>query len=261
MPTQPLPHPALFLGHGTPMHAIAPGPVAMHWREMGKSLPRPSAIVVISAHWTLSHCAVTAMSQPRTIHDFGGFPRALYQIQYPCPGQPDLARRIADLLHPLPLEQDMSWGLDHGAWAVLKHLYPAADIPVIEVALDLTQPPIFHYELGQRLAHLRSEQILLLGSGNIVHHLGAVRWEADAPAHPWAQFFDNWVVEKIRAEDHGALLNWENWPEAAHLAVPTPEHFLPLLVILGSKTPADDVSFPWRGIEMSAISMTSVQLG
>ena len=260
MLTADLPHPALFLGHGNPMHALDHAPITEQWRALGSHLPHPQGIVVFSAHWGLKHCAVTAMPRPRTIHDFGGFPRALYQVQYPCPGSPQLADRVRILLSPQPVHADHEWGLDHGTWSLLLHLYPDADIPVIQVALDLSQPPGFHYELGKLLAPLRQEGVLLLGSGNIVHHLGAALWEETAPPYPWAESFDDWVVERIRTHDHEPLLKWDQWPTEGHLSVPTPEHFLPLLPILGSFQPTDQVSFPVRHIEMGAISMTGVLL-
>ncbi|KXW57354.1 4,5-DOPA dioxygenase extradiol [Ferrovum myxofaciens] len=260
MPTTELTHPALFLGHGNPMHALGHDPVTDQWCTLGSQLPRPQGIVVFSAHWGLKHCAVTAMARPRTIHDFGGFPRALYQIQYPCPGSPQLAHRVCTLLSPWPVHTDHEWGLDHGAWSLLLHLYPDADIPVIQVALDLSQSPGFHYELGKRLAPLRKEGVLLLGSGNIVHHLGAALWEEMSPPHAWAKSFDDWVVECIRKHDHESLLEWDRWPAEGYLAVPTPEHFLPLLPILGSFQSTDQVSFPVRLMEMAAISMTGVLL-
>ncbi|MBW8066723.1 MAG: 4,5-DOPA dioxygenase extradiol [Ferrovum sp.] len=260
MPIAELPHPALFLGHGNPMHALGHDSITDQWRALGNQLPRPQGIVVFSAHWGLKQCAVTAMDRPRTIHDFGGFPRALYQIQYPCPGSPQLANRVRTLLSPWTVHTDHEWGLDHGAWSLLLHLYPDADIPVIQVALDLGQSPDFHYDLGKRLAPLRQEGVLLLGSGNIVHHLGAAMWEEMSPPHSWAESFDDWVVERIRTHDHKSLLAWNRWPAEGHLAVPTPEHFLPLLPVLGSFQPTDQVSFPVRQIEMASISMTGVLL-
>ena len=243
------------------MHALDPGPVVTDWRRLGEELRRPQAILVISAHWTLDHGAVTAMAAPRTIHDFGGFPRALYQIRYPCPGSPALAQRIIHALQPLSVEADQQWGLDHGAWCLLRYLYPQADIPVLQLALDLSHPPSFHYALGQRLAFLREEGVLLLGSGNIVHNLGKVQWDTDAPPYPWALAFDQWVREKMVDEDIEALCDWDKWSDAGRLSVPTPEHFLPLLTVLGARLPGDVLDFPVTGMEMGAISMTGVRLG
>ncbi len=254
--------PALFLGHGSPMHAIDPGPVTAIWQQLGQRMPALSAVLVISAHWTLDHLALTAMDRPRTIHDFGGFPRALYQVQYPCPGSPELAQQLITRWAPfLEVRADNQWGLDHGAWSLLRYLFPNADVPVLQLSLDMTQPPRFHFELGRYLAALREAGILILGSGNVVHNLAAVRWQEEAPVYPWALEFDQWVRERIVSHQWEALLDWEHWPESGHHSVPTPEHFLPLLTVLGTYQPDESLTFPVSGMELGSISMTGVALG
>ena len=255
------PMPALFLGHGNPMHALVPGPLTRIWGELGQRLPVPEAILVISAHWQTPVPAVTAMALPRTIHDFGGFPKALYQIRYRCPGHPDLAREIIDTLSSeYPIVADQDWGLDHGAWSLLKYLYPDANIPVLQLSLATGMSVQEHYAFSTRLKWLRKKGVLILGSGNIVHHLGMLQWEETAPTHEWAIRFDQKVRTAIREEDQRFLLNPGSTNEGK-LAVPTLEHYLPLLYVLGVASPEDTISFPAEGIiELGAISMTSVLL-
>lgn len=253
--------PALFLGHGNPLHAIDPGPVTTIWRRLGETLPPLQGILVISAHWTLDRLAITAMEWPRTIHDFGGFPRALYQERYACPGSPAMALRIIEYLTPLEVAADYQWGLDHGAWSLLKYLIPAENVPVLQLSLDLTQSPQFHFELGKRLAKWREEGILILGSGNVVHNLADVRWEKEAEPYEWALEFDQWVRSRIQEQDWEALCHWSQWPDSGRRAVPTPEHFLPLLTVLGTRHEGEPITFPVGGMEMGSISMTGVRLG
>lgn len=252
--------PALFLGHGNPMHALLDNAYTRAWQDLGRRLPRPTAILVISAHWQLPVRAVTAMPQPRTIHDFGGFPRALYAVQYPCPGDPSLARRVASLFGPASLELDHSWGLDHGAWSLLRHLYPEATVPVIQLAMEAHAPAAVHYQRGQQLAALRDEGVLILGSGNIVHNLELARWEKDPQPEDWAQRFDGWVREQISGSRDSALLDPGMAGPDGALSVPTPEHYWPLLYVLGSRRATDRVTFPVEGIDMGSISMTGVML-
>ncbi|MDE2624471.1 MAG: 4,5-DOPA dioxygenase extradiol [Betaproteobacteria bacterium] len=252
------PMPALFLGHGNPMHALLDNAYTRAWHKLGSRLPRPDAILAISAHWQLPRAAVTAMDPPRTIHDFGGFPRALYGVQYPCPGDPVLARRVAELLGPASIEQDQSWGLDHGTWSLLCHLYPDASVPVIQLAMEASAPPSAHYERGRQLAALRNEGVLILGSGNIVHNLERARWEKDPQPEDWARRFDGWVREKIASGEDSALLDPATAGPDGTLSVPTPEHYWPLLYVLGSRRAGDRVSFPVEGIDMGTISMTGV---
>ncbi|NDU91366.1 MAG: 4,5-DOPA dioxygenase extradiol [Ferrovum sp.] len=253
--------PTLFVGHGNPMHAILPSRYTEAWRSLGQTLPRPEAILVVSAHWFLPEMAVTAMAQPRTIHDFGGFPRALYQVQYPAPGNPLLAQRVAALLAPVPVRQDHEWGLDHGAWSVLKHLYPGANIPVVQLSLDSRGDGKFHHDLAHRLAPLRDEGVLILGSGNIVHHLGELLWETEATPYDWAVRFDQKTRLAIAAGNHEALVALDALDADGRRAVPTPEHYLPLLYLLGLQRSDEQVSFPVSCIDLGSISMTCVLIG
>lgn len=252
--------PALFLGHGNPMLAIEPNHYAEIWQQLGQRLPRPRAILMVSAHWYTRGTGITAMEQPRTIHDFGGFPQALFEVQYPAPGDPQLAQQIQQLLAPLPVALDQCWGLDHGCWALLKHMYPAADIPVLQLSIDAAQPPIFHYQLGQQLAALRQQGVMLIGSGNVVHNLGMVEFGDGAPPLPWAIEYEVWAKSQIQQSKHAPLIDYLTSHPAARLASPSPDHYLPLLYILGAQLPGDAVSFPTEGIDLAAISMLSVLL-
>ena len=256
-----VPHmPAIFVGHGSPMNALG-GDYADAWRALGASLPRPKAILCISAHWYVEETAVTAMSAPRTIHDFYGFPKPLYDIAYPAPGDTWLAERVTDLLSPTSVRHDHDWGLDHGAWSVLMHMFPAADIPVLQLAIDLRQPPSVHYELGRKLAELRDEGVLILGSGDWVHNLRlAIRAQSPEP-FDWADRFNETVKSLIAANDHGQLVDWMSLGQDAQLSIPTDEHYLPLLYVLGAQGQDDEVTFFNDAIELGAISMTCVVIG
>jgi len=250
--------PSLFLGHGNPMLAITDNPYALRWQALGQALPRPRAILAISAHWYVPETAVTAHSHPPTIHDFGGFPQALFDVQYPAPGDPALAQQVIALLAAdVLVRASLDWGLDHGSWAVLRHLYPAADIPVVQLAIDARKPPEWHLALGRRLAPLRDQGVLLLGSGNLVHNLGRVSWQDDAPASPWAVRADQWFAERIQARDLAALCNLASFGPEQRLAVPTPEHYLPLMYVLGASDADDHLEFPIEGIDLGSISMRS----
>lgn len=255
--------PAIFLGHGNPMNALAKNAYTEGWRAIAEAIPRPKAILAVSAHWYVPGVAVTAMPRPRTIHDFGGFPRALYDYRYPAPGDPALAARVQELLSPVDVALDhQSWGLDHGAWAVLCHLYPQADIPVVQLSLDETQPAAFHYEMGQRLRPLRDEGVLLVGSGDIVHNLHAYAWGGHpAQPHDWAQRFEKRARGLIEAGDHLPLIDYESLGKDALLSVPTPEHYLPLLYVLGASDKGERVAFPVEGIDGGSVSMLAVQVG
>ncbi len=201
--------PALFIGHGNPMNALLVNPYTQRWAAIGAALPKPKAILSVSAHWYIEDAAVTVSTAPKTIHDFGGFPRELYQVQYPAPGNPELAMRIQKLLAPVPVRRDDRWGLDHGTWSVLCHVYPQADIPVVQLSIDETQPPSFHYDIGRRLAPLREEGILIFGSGNVVHNLHAYAWGRHAPEpYDWAISFETRIREtapRRRARSAGQL--------------------------------------------------------
>ncbi|MGN2246824.1 4,5-DOPA dioxygenase extradiol [Frateuria sp. GZRR35] len=254
--------PTLFLGHGNPMNALHDNPWTQAWAALGQRLPRPRGVLSVSAHWYVPETAVTAMAAPRTIHDFGGFPRELFEVQYPAPGDPDLARRVAELLQPLEVRADLSWGLDHGSWSVLRHVFPAADIPVVQLSIDESQPPAFHYGLGQLLRPLRDEGILLVGSGDVVHNLHAYAWGRH-PVEPfdWALRFEALARELMQRGEHQPLLDYESLGRDAELSVPTPDHFLPLLYVLGASAPGEPVSFPVEGMDGGSISMLSVQFG
>ena len=254
--------PAIFFGHGNPMNAIVDNAYTRGWAEIGESLPRPKAILCVSAHWYIPETAVTAVDTPRTIHDFGGFPRELYQIDYPAPGSPELASRVAELLAPTPVGLDESWGLDHGTWSVLCHVFPNAEIPVVQLSIDETQPPEFHYELGQRIAPLRDEGILIIGSGNLVHNLPSYAWgRHGVEAFDWAVRFEKQAREFLLANDHAPLIGYENLSEDARLSAPTPDHYLPLLYVMGSRIEGDDVTFPVEGVDGGSVSMLTVKFG
>jgi len=254
--------PALFIGHGNPMNAIEETVYATAWREAAAAIPLPESILCISAHWETEWTFVTAMPRPRTIHDFYGFPDALYQVEYPVPGSPRLAERVRSLVvsTAVRLDDGYSWGLDHGAWSVLRRMYPDADIPVVQLSLDRTQHPRFHYELGRELQDLRQEGVLIVGSGNIVHNLRLLQWEAAAP-YPWAAAFDRLAAELILAGEHDRLVAYPALGEPARLSIPTNEHYLPLLYILALQHPGEPVSFFAEGLPLGSISMRSVRIG
>jgi 4,5-DOPA dioxygenase extradiol len=253
--------PAMFIGHGSPMNALEDNPYTRAWQRLGATLPRPQAILAISAHWVTRGSAVTAMAAPPTIHDFGGFPQALYELQYPAPGDPALAARVAKLLAPLEVGMDQGWGLDHGAWSILVKMFPAADIPVLQLSIDGTQPAGWHYALGQRLAALRDEGILLLGSGNIVHNLRTIAWGDSAPAYDWAERFNAKVRQHLLRGDLAPLAEYAEWGEDARRSVPSAEHYLPLLYIAGSRRDGETVTIPTDGIALGSISMLSAVIG
>ena len=254
--------PTVFFGHGNPMNAIEDTLWSRTWAEMGKRLPKPRVVLSVSAHWYLPGTLATAMPAPRTIHDFGGFPQALFDVEYPAPGAPPLVDRIRELLAPVPLRADLSWGLDHGTWSVLRHVFPDADIPVVQLSIDETRPPDFHYQLGRQLRPLRDEGVLLVGSGNVVHNLHTYAW-GRRPAQPfdWGARFEATVRDLIQKGDHARLVDYAGLGRDAELSVPTPEHYLPLLYVLGASEPGEPVSFPTEGVDGGSISMLSVQLG
>ncbi len=254
--------PAIFFGHGNPMNALQDNNWTRGWAALGRRLPRPRAVLSISAHWYLPGTAVTATTAPRTIHDFGGFPHALFEVQYPAPGDPDLARRVRELLDPLEVREDLEWGLDHGTWSVLCHVFPAADVPVVQLRIDESQPPAFHYGLGQLLRPLRDEGILLIGSGDIVHNLHTYAWGRH-PVEPfdWALRFEQRARQLMLEGAHSSLVDYESLGEDAALSVPTPEHYLPLLYVLGASHEDDALTFPVEGMDGGSISMLSVQCG
>lgn len=244
------------------MNAIETNLYTEAWRRMGEQMGKPRAVLAISAHWYVSTTAVTAGERPRTIHDFGGFPPPLFAVQYPAPGDAALGARVRELLAPLPVPVDDSWGLDHGTWSVARHMYPNADVPIVQLSIDATQPAAFHHALGRALAPLRSEDILILGSGNIVHNLSMYAWGRGPQApYEWAVRFERLARESIQAGDHQPLIEYRRLGSDATLSVPTPEHYLPLLYVLGSRLADEPVTFPVSGIEGASVSMLAVQLG
>lgn len=248
--------PVLFVGHGSPMNAIEDNEFSRSWAEMAKNLPHPKAILCVSAHWETSGTQVTGMDKPRTIHDFGGFPAALYEAEYPAPGSPELARLTQESITKTPVRMDETWGLDHGTWSVLLKMFPQADIPVVQLSLDHTQGPDFHYALGKELASLRQKGVLILGSGNIVHNLRTAVFREGA--YDWALEFDETMRRLIVAGDHTTIVQYNHLGKAANLSIPTNEHFLPLLYILALQTPQEQVRFYNEKITMGSLSMRSV---
>lgn len=252
--------PAVFAGHGSPMYAIEPNRYTAVWAQLGKSLKRPDAILVISAHWVTRGVWVTAMPKPKTIHDFGGFPQELFEIQYPAPGCPALADRVQELLDTPVVLEEYEWGIDHGAWSVLKYLYPNADVPVVQLSLDGSLSAREHYELAKKLQPLRDENILILGSGNVVHNLRTIHWEDGAKPYPWAQEFNDFFVSEMKANHHESLIEWEQFGDAAHLSVPTPEHYLPALYILALEGNDETPKVLINQVEMGSISMLTFSI-
>jgi 4,5-DOPA dioxygenase extradiol len=254
--------PAIFFGHGNPLNAITSNAYTDAWRSIGERTPRPKAILSISAHWYVPETGVTVSTAPRTIHDFGGFPRELYAVRYPAPGDPALASRVQQMLAPLPVQLDDSWGLDHGTWSVLKHVYPNADVPVVQLSIDETQPASFHYDIGKKLAPLRAEGVLIVGSGNLVHNLHAYAWGAHAPdPFDWAVRFEQEARGLLVTGDVEPLIDYEALGRDAMLSVPTPDHYLPLLYVMGARQQGDLITFPVEGVDGGSISMLAVRVG
>jgi 4,5-DOPA dioxygenase extradiol len=254
--------PVIFFGHGNPMNALLDNAFAKSWAGIGAKIPKPKAILCVSAHWYLPDALVTAMPSPKTIHDFGGFPKKLYEVKYPAPGSPDLANRVKDLLTPVSVGLDTQWGLDHGTWSVLCRVFPKADIPVVQLSIDERQPPAFHYEMGKKLAPLRKEGVLVMGSGNIVHNLHTYAWgERNVVSYDWAMRFDKQVRTLFSDGKEKQLIEYEKLGEDAMLSVPTPDHYLPLLYVLSLRRKNEPVTFPVDGFDGGSISMLGVQIG
>ena len=254
--------PALFLGHGNPMNALAINAYTKSWSAIGAAVPRPRAVLAVSAHWYGPGISVTAMAAPRTIHDFGGFPPELYRVEYPAPGDPALAKHVKALLAPLSVGLDGQWGLDHGTWSVLVHLFPRADVPVVQLSIDSTQPAAFHYEVGKRLVPLRDEGILVVGSGNLVHNLHAYAWgRRGIEPFDWAVRFEEALRQRLLDGDDEPLADYESLGPDAMLSIPTPDHYLPLLYVIALRREDDPVRFPVEGIDGGSVSMLAVRLG
>src|SRR5512134_213264 len=251
--------PVLFMGHGSPMNAIEENEFSVAWAEAAGSLPRPDAILCISAHWETAGTRVTATERPRTIHDFYGFPKLLFDVEYPAPGSPGLARLVRETIRAASVREDDDRGLDHGAWSVLRRMFPAADVPVVQLSLDRTKGPAYHYALGRALGPLREKGVLILGSGNIVHNLGLMVWRDTA--YDWAAEFDGKLKELILSGDHDAITGYPELGEAARLSVPTNEHFLPLLCVLALQDRGEEIRFFAEKVTLGSISMRSLRIG
>jgi 4,5-DOPA dioxygenase extradiol len=254
--------PSIFFGHGNPMNALARNAYTEAWAGVGQAIERPKAILAVSAHWFVPETGVTVTTAPRTIHDFGGFPRELYQVQYPAPGDPELARRVQKMLAPLPVRLDESWGLDHGTWSVLCHAYPKADVPIVQLSIDEREPAGVHYEIGKRLAPLRDEGVLIVGSGNLVHNLHTYAWGKHVvDPYDWAVRFEQQAREMLMAGEHKPLVDYEKLGSDALLSIPTPDHFLPLLYVIATRQQGEKISFPVEGVDGGSVSMLSVRVG
>lgn len=252
--------PVLFVGHGSPMNAIEENEFVRGWRQMGESVPKPKAVLCISAHWETRGTFVTAMERPATVHDFGGFPKVLYDVQYPAPGSPDIAAQTKELVRSVIVGMDLKWGLDHGCWSVVKHLYPAADVPVLQLSLDSGKPAQFHYELGKELASLRRKGILIIGSGNIVHNLRAIDWRNPDSGYDWAEIANAKIIKRILDGDFRSLINYNTLGKELELSVPSPEHYLPLLYTLALKEEQEQIAVFNDKTVMGSISMSSFKI-
>jgi len=256
--------PVLFIGHGSPMNAIEDNEFSKRWQQMGKEIRTPKAVVVVSAHWLTKGTLVTAMPNPKTIHDFGGFPQALFDVQYPAPGSPELASEIQKLITNPAVELDHDWGLDHGTWSVVKHMYPDADIPVLQLSIDYYKPAAYHYELAKQLLSLRKKGVLIIGSGNMVHNLRMVAWDKlNEPEYgfDWALEMNDIFKNKISNGFHKELIQYEKLHKAATLAIPSPDHYYPLLYILALQNDNDKVEFFNDKAVGGSLTMTSVKIG
>ncbi len=253
--------PILFIGHGSPMNGIEENPYVSAWRMLGKTLPRPQAILCISAHWLTEGTWVHTAEKPKTIHDFWGFPEELYQLTYPCPGAPAYATAVRDGVQGTEVRLDTDWGVDHGTWIVMRRLFPDADIPVFQMSIDIAKPSQFHYNVGREVASLRERGVLIVGSGNLVHNLGRIAYEPDAKPYDWAVEFDACVRELLLGEDSTSLIAYERLGHAATLAVPTPDHYWPLLYAFAGRAEGEHITFPVEGITHGSISMRTVCIG
>lgn len=256
--------PVLFIGHGSPMNGIEDNAFSRTWVKLGAEIPKPKAVLVVSAHWLTNGTHITAMETPKTIHDFGGFPQALFDVQYPAPGSPELAVETSKLITSTSVGLDHDWGLDHGTWTVVRHMYPNADIPVLQLSIDYSKPPQYHYNLAKELAALRKKGVLIIGSGNMVHNLRMVAWDKlNEPefGYDWAQEINQIFKEKIVAGDAQSLIHYERLGSAAKLAIPTPDHYYPLLYTLGLQDKTDAIDFFNDKAVGGSLTMTSVRIG
>ena len=264
LPEQEKLMPVLFIGHGSPMNGIEDNEFSGRWAQLAREIPTPAAVLVVSAHWYSRGTMVTAMDFPKTIHDFGGFPQALFDVQYNAPGNPELAKETESLIHSAKVELDHEWGLDHGTWTVVRHMYPEAKIPVLQLSIDYTKPSLYHFELAKEIYALRKKGVLIIGSGNMVHNLRMVAWDKlNSPGFgfDWAIQMNDTFKNLIQAGDFNPLINYESLGKEARLAIPTPEHYLPLLYTLGLKGKSDPVSFFNDKAVAGSLTMTSVRIG
>ncbi|MXV52584.1 4,5-DOPA dioxygenase extradiol [Pedobacter sp. HMF7647] len=254
--------PVLFIGHGSPMNGIENNEFSNRWKELAIEIPRPKAVLVVSAHWFTNGTFITAMDNPPTIHDFYGFPKELENTVYPAPGDPVLAAETAKLLSPVQVGLDHDWGLDHGAWTVVKHMFPEADIPVLQLSIDYSKGPRYHYDLAGQLSVLRKKGVLILGSGNMVHNLRMISWPMiNGGGYDWALDLNEQFKKLISSKTHAPLIDYEKLGHAGNLAIPTPEHYLPLLYSLGLQKDSDEISFFNDKAVGGSLTMTSVKLG
>jgi 4,5-DOPA dioxygenase extradiol len=254
--------PSIFFGHGNPMNALYRNAWTEGWAAIGQNIPRPKAILCVSAHWYISGVVVTAMERPRTIHDFGGFPRELFAVEYPARGEPGLVERVRELLGPDVFADESSWGLDHGTWSVLCHVYPNADVPVVQLSIDEMKPAEWHFEFAKKLAPLRDEGVLVMGSGNLIHNLHTYAWgKHEVGPFDWALRFEAVAREVMENGNFDPLIDYEALGKDARLSAPTPDHYLPLLYVLAQKREGESVSFPVEGFDGGSISMTTVRVG
>lgn len=253
--------PALFMGHGSPMNGIEVNEFSTGWANMAKSIPQPTAVLVVSAHWFTRGTKITAMDFPPTIHDFGGFPQALFDVQYPAPGNPELAKETANLITTTPVELDHDWGLDHGAWTVIRHMYPNADIPVLQLSIDYTKGAQYHYDLAKEISALRKKGVLVLSSGNMVHNLRMLSWEMiNGGGYDWANEANEKFKSAILNKDHQLLINFEKMGSDVRLSIPTPEHYLPLMYVLGLQGDKEEVLLFNDKAVGGSLTMTSVKV-
>jgi len=263
LPIQDFKMPVLFIGHGSPMNGIEDNEFSQYWEKLGKEIPEPKAVLVISAHWLTKGTHITAMEHPKTIHDFGGFPKELFAVQYPAPGSPTIAKETAALVQQTNVGLDHDWGLDHGTWTVVRHIYPDANIPVLQLSIDYNKPASYHYSLAKELQALRKKGVLIMGSGNMVHNLRMVAWDKmDVPnyGYDWAQEMNETFKKLIRSKDHAPLMNYETMGPAAKLAIPTPDHYYPLIYTLGLQDNKDEVVFFNDKLVAGSLTMTSVKI-
>jgi len=254
--------PVLFMGHGSPMNGIEENEFSEYWAKLAKEIPQPEAVLCISAHWLTRGTHVTAMPNPKTIHDFGGFPQELYEVQYPAPGKPELAKEVSSIVQSTNVGLNHDWGLDHGTWTVVRHMYPEANIPVVQLSIDFYKPAAFHYKLAEELASLRGKGILIIGSGNMVHNLRMVDWQnMNTPDYgfDWAKEMNEIFKTNIEKADHQSLIEYQNLGSAARLAVPTPDHYFPLIYALGLQNSKDEIEFFNDKYVGGSLSMTSVK--